>query len=230
MSTAVPGPKPSNYKGNSKVEKEVETESTTPKLKPIDGIAVIQKKPSLGKRINNSFGGQNFKTVGLVLLADVIVPNVKDLLMDLISEGGRQAIYGDSSRRRSASSNVVSSIVGGVRARQTSYNTMSQSPLVGNRTAGDTAITASRERSMFDFSGLTVPNRDMAEEVIERMGDPIQEFGRVTVADLYDLLGVTGNGFTDQKHGWDAKGYSYFAIKKTRDGWILDLPTPVGLA
>lgn len=226
MSTAVPGPKPSNYKGNSKLEKEVTEESTAPKLKKIEGVTVVEKKPSIGKRIKDNLGGQDFKSVGLYLLIDVVLPKTRDLVFDLINEGAHRSIYGDSTRRSSA---PTSSIVGTSRIRQTNYSTMSQSPLVGSRSSGDTAI-AQRDRAMFDFSGLIIPSRDQAEEVIERMGDPIEEFGRVSVADLYDLLGVTGNGFTDQKHGWDAKAYSYFNVKKVREGWILDLPVPMGMA
>lgn len=232
MDTAVPGPRPSNYKGNSKLEKEGTAEvPETPKLKKIEGLVVTEKKPSIGKRIKDNFGGQDLKSVGLYLLIDVVLPSSRDLLMDLINEGGRRAIYGEGNRGRSYNASSQSSIVGASRIRGTSYNTMSQSPLVGTRTAGDTSVVqAQSDRVSFDFTRYPIATREFAMEVIARMGEPIEEFGRVSVADLYDLLGVTGNGFTDLKHGWDRNAYEQFDIRKVRDGWILILPAPRGFA
>ena len=152
----------------------------------------------------------------------------RDLLMALISEGGHRAIYGEGNRGRSTP--ISSALVGTSRIRQTSYNTMSQSPLVGSRSAGDTAIAQQPDRASFDFTRYPIATRELAMEVIARMGDPIEEFGRVSVADLYDLLGVTGNGFTDQKHGWGMAAYNQFDIRKVRAGWVLILPAPVGFA
>lgn len=231
MSSAVPGPvRSSNYRGNSNTDKEATADiPETPKLKKIEGIVVTEKKPSIGSRINNAFGGQNMKTVGLVLLTTVIVPNVKDLLMDLINEGGRQAIYGEGGRGRGYNTPSQSSLIGS-RVRGTSYNTMSQSQLVGTRTAGDTSIAQANDRTSYDFTRYPIATREFAMEVIAKMGHHVEEFGRVSVADLYDLLGVTGNGFTDLKNGWDATGYNQFDIRKVREGWILILPNPIGFA
>lgn len=227
MSTAVPGPKPSNYKGNSNVEKDIAAEEATPKLKKIEGITVVEKKASIGKRIKDNFGGQTLKSVGVHLLIDVILPNTRDLLYDLATEGAHRSIYGDaSSRRRTTAPSTVSTIVGSNRARQTSYNTMSRGTSSAVRSAGDTDIV---QRDMFDFSGLVITSRDKAEEVLESMTDAIEEYQTVSVADLYDQLEITGNGFTDQKHGWNAQTFRNVSVQKVRDGWILNLPAPVGL-
>jgi hypothetical protein len=67
----------------------------------------------------------------------------------------------------------------------------------------------------------------MALEVVERLGDAINEFGIVTVADFYDFIGQTGNGFTDQKHGWNSQAFQGAEVKRARGGgYYLDLPTP----
>ena len=158
MSSAVPGPK-INYQGNSKLDKEIAAESSAePKLKKFEGVNVIKKERTLGRRIRESFGGQNLKTVGLHLLATVVVPKSQDLLMMLIEEGGQRMIYGESTRRSSPTS---SSIIGS-RVRSTNYNGISTSPIISSiRSAGDTALSQ-RDRSMFDFTGLIIPERDRA--------------------------------------------------------------------
>lgn len=221
--TEAPAPK-INYQGNSNVDKAA---ASTPakaesRVKKIEGMSVTQKKTGLGKRIKDSFGGQDLKSVGLYLVLEVMVPASRDLLFDLIKEGGHRAIYGDTVRRQPT---IGSSILGGNRLKQTSYSSISSSPLSGGRRAGDTNITQ-RERSQFDFSGLVIADRVLAQEVLERMGDAIEEYGVVTVADFYDLMEISGNGFTDQTFGWDAKAFSTADAKKVRDGYILDLAEP----
>lgn len=227
MSSALPSPQASNYKGNSKIDREIAAEAKAePKLKKIEGMNVVTTKKSIGKRVKESFGGQDLRSVGLYLLFDVIVPSSRDLLFDLIKEGGHRAIYGDSSRR--STSSEPTRIVGSSRIRSTNYNTMSATSTNG-RTAGDTALS-SRERTMFDFSNLVIPERDIAEMIVERMTDAVEEFGTVSVADFYDLLEITGTGFTDQTFGWTAATFRNVSARKVRDGFIIDLPTPTQLA
>jgi hypothetical protein len=48
----------------------------------------------------------------------------------------------------------------------------------------------------------------------------------VSVADLYDLVGVTGN-YTDNKYGWtDIRSAS---VIRVRDGYMLKLPKALPL-
>lgn len=228
MSSEVPGPKIVNYQGNSKVNREAAAEPdkpARPKFKPIEGVNVVKTKKSVGSRIRESFGGENLKSVGLHLLVSVVVPKSKDLLMLLIEEGGHRAIYGDTGRRSTGVGPIVSNIVGSSRIRTTNYNNATASPIIG-RVAAESPLSQ-RDRNMFDFSGLVIAERDQAEEVIENMYDAIQEFGTVSVADFYDFLEISGNGFTDANFGWDAKTFKTADVRKVREGWQLVLPQPI---
>ena len=42
-----------------------------------------------------------------------------------------------------------------------------------------------------------------------------------TVADLYELVGVTGE-YTDNKYGWDSLGSA--SVTRVRGGYLVDLP------
>lgn len=221
--TETPTPK-TNYSGTKKAT-ETLPEKVEARLQKIEGLSVVKTKPGIGKRIKESFGGQDLKSVGLYLVLEVMVPASRDLLFDLIKEGGHRAIYGDTSRRSSSGTN---SILGGNRIRPTSYSSMSAPSLSGNRRPGDTNLNP-LNRPKFDFDEFVIGNREDAQEVLERMTDAIEEFGVVTVADFYDLMGVSGNGFTDQKMGWDAKGFNGVDVKKVREGYILELPNPRGI-
>jgi hypothetical protein len=58
------------------------------------------------------------------------------------------------------------------------------------------------------------------------MDQLIEKYETVSVADLYELLGVTSS-YTDEKWGWvDLREAT---IRRVRDGYLLDLPKPESL-
>lgn len=68
-----------------------------------------------------------------------------------------------------------------------------------------------------------MPTRVEAEEVIDRMFDLVSQYEMVTVADLYDLVGLANN-YTDEKWGWtDIRGAG---VSRIKGGYLLDLPRP----
>lgn len=233
MSSAAPNmPKPSNYRGNSNLEKDIAAEEKveTPKLKKLDNVTVVTTKKSVGRRIRENLGGQDLKTVGFFILTDVIIPNARNLAFDILTEGGHRAIFGEGagSRRGAVSSlSGVTQLVGNAssRIRQTNYNAISNQ---GVRSAGDTALNR-QERAQFDFSNLVLETRPMAEEIVANMIDAINEYQRVSVADFYDQLQIEGTGFTDQTFGWTAKNFQNVEVRKVRAGYIINLPMPVDI-
>jgi hypothetical protein len=231
MSSAVPAPKVTNYQGNSKVAQENAAVSVSEPervpAKKIEGVTVVKTKKPLGSRIKESFGGQDLRTVGKVLAVTVLLPSAKDLMMKLIEEGGHRIIYGDSSRGVSSSSQTI--VGSGSRIRTTNYSAMTASPVVGSRNNGP-AISQSQNPG-FDFSQFVFPEQDMALEVLEKLTDAIEEFNIVSVADFYDFIGQTGNGFTDQKYGWNIQAFAGAEVKRARGGgFFLNLPTPRAIA
>lgn len=64
-----------------------------------------------------------------------------------------------------------------------------------------------------------------AEDVLNGMSEIINEYGFVTVADLYDISGLPGAYYTDSKIGWKGS-IKEPTIKKVRDGYVIDLPKP----
>lgn len=232
MSSAVPTPPPTPktaYSGNSKVaaakaaENPEPKEDSTPKLKKIEGVNVVKIKKPLTQRIAQSFGGDDLKTVGKVLFVTVLLPGAKDLMMDFVEVGTRRLIYGDSGRARSSGSVIG----GGTRIRTTSYGAASRN--ISNSVREQPTIN-DRERRTFDFSNLIVSeDAAKADEIIMEMENAIEEFGVVTVADFFNAIGVSGNGFTDRKFGWDAEAFAGAEPKRVRGGWVLDIPEPLGI-
>ena len=66
-------------------------------------------------------------------------------------------------------------------------------------------------------------NRAEAEEVIDRLFELVSIYESATVADLYELVGLSST-HTDHKWGWtDLMGAG---VSRIRGGYLLDLPDP----
>ena len=72
---------------------------------------------------------------------------------------------------------------------------------------------------------LVYETRADAEKVLNGMSEIIDNYGFVTVADLYDISGLPGAYYTDSIIGWKGS-IKESTIKKIRDGYVIDLPKP----
>ena len=72
---------------------------------------------------------------------------------------------------------------------------------------------------------LVYETRADAEKVLNGMSEIIDNYGFVTVADLYDISGLPGAYYTDSQIGWKGS-IKESIIKRVRDGYIIELPEP----
>lgn len=206
-----------------------EPEEETPKVqRVVEGKVVIRKK-TLGRKLKETFFGGDTRHVGSYLIMDVFVPAAQEMIVNIVTEGVERVIFpdspGGSRRRRSAV---------GRNSRTTDY----QSPFAnrprtvfnsGNgRVDPREAERRPRQRSApsadFDLQELVIPSRAEAEQVLASMDGLIGKYGRCTVNELYDLVGVTGV-WTGESYGWE----SIAGARARRDrsgGYWLDLPDP----
>lgn len=78
----------------------------------------------------------------------------------------------------------------------------------------------------YDYDDIILESRGEAEDVLERMDELIATYQLVSVADFYDLVGVSGN-YTDNKYGWtDIRNAS---VIRVRDGYMIKLPKALPL-
>ena len=134
---------------------------------------------------------------------EVLVPALKNMVSDAVSQGFERILFGEARPRSSA------------RSGRTNYSTYS------DRTMDNRRDMSRRARATHDFSDVILDNRGDAEDVLDRLRDLISQFEVATVSDLYDLVGLTGE-FTDDKWGWyDLKSAS---VRVIRGGYLLNLP------
>ncbi len=214
------------YPANNGMRRKEEPEAARPRVqKVIKGEAKV-KKP-LGRRILDTIRGDDAQTVGQYILFDVVIPSVKDLIVDAGKEALERAFFGGSSSgyrggRRYGSGGGSSYSYGGNR---TSYGNRYNSG--GNRATNsrdeDQRPLSRRARSQHDFEEIVLETSGDAHNTLEAMRSAVEQFGSVSVADLYDMVEITHDDYMDRSMGWtDLRDASVRRLRS--DAYIIDLP------
>lgn len=188
---------------------------------------VIQRKKPLGKRFRETFSGDDNRSVGSYVLFDVLIPAAKDMIADAVSQGIERKLFGEvrSSSRR-----------GGYRPGGSIFGNASYNPYHRYSGGGGSSLrpdprqqsnARSRNRvTQSTYDEIILATRAEATEVIDNLIAIIAQYDVATVADLFELVGVTGE-FTDEKWGWtDLMGAD---IQRIHEGYLLNLPRPQAL-
>ena len=83
------------------------------------------------------------------------------------------------------------------------------------------SYSRSRTASGYSYDDIIVETRGEAEAVLSRMDEMMEEYEVVRVADLYDLVGITGD-YTDNRYGWT--NIRNAEIVRVRDGYTIKMP------
>ena len=193
-----------DYKSNSHASKgnRPAPEEKKKVEKVVRGTVKTKKKNEL-RKFADIFISEDIHTVGNFILTDVVVPTVKKVIVDIITEGANMIFFGD--RGRGSRSNSNSSYI--------SYSRFSD----GRNQSSNT----SSYRSGYSHDDIVLETRGEAEEVLLRMDELIDTYGMASVADLYDLVGKSCH-YTDHKYGWT--NLRNAEPIRVRDGYMLKLP------
>jgi len=175
------------YKPNS--HRYREEQSTVPaerkKVEKVVKGVVKTKKKSEVRKLADIFVAEDAHTVKDYLIQDLLIPSIKNTILDLIVEGATIIFKGESGRSRKSNSSVD----------YVSYRRYA------DRYDRDDRRYSERSRTSYGYDDIILESRAEAEEVLTRMDELIDTYGFVTVADLYDLVGKSCN-YTDNKYGW----------------------------
>lgn len=194
-----------DYKSNSHKSREERREPFSEKKieKVISGTAKSKKKSGVYK-FAEVFIADDVDDVKSYILEDVIVPAIKDVILDAV-----RALLGVSNTSRKSAS-----------ASKVSYRSYY------DKNTDRRDYGSNRIKTSYDYDDIILDTRGEAEEVLSRMDELIATYGLVSVADLYDLVGITGN-YTDNKYGWtDTRSAS---VIRVRDGYMIKLPKALPL-
>lgn len=196
------------YKTNSdKSRQEVKSKKKVEAV--ITGTAKTRKKGEMQK-FADVFIAEDANNVKSYILMEVIIPAVKKAISDIVTTGIDMILYGEAGRsKRNGSAPKVS-------YRQ--YYNQSSEPI--------RAGSANSRRSI-DYDDICFDTRGDAETVLDAMQDIINQYGTVSIADLYELAHVANDNFTLNRYGW--ANINGAQAVRVRDGYILKLPRAVPL-
>lgn len=167
---------------------------------------VKTRKKSEAKKLANTFLPDDVTSVKSYILMDVIVPGIKNAIVDVVSI----MLFGEAGR------------IGGKKANGSK---VSYQRYYDDRRDDRRDYARPRAAGGYDFDDIVFELRGDAELVLDQLEAAINQFGIASVADLYDLAGKTSPRYTDNKYGWtDIRSAR---VVRIRDGYILQLPKAV---
>ena len=174
------------------------------KIEPVvKSGAKLRKKNELQK-VAGSIISEDAKSVKSYILMDVLVPAIKDAIEDIVTNGIRMLLRGDTSARRSGPSGGISHI-----SYNKAYDRRDRSSL-------------DRPRGVMDFDDLILPTRYEAEEVLRSLDDLIETYRIVSVADMYEAAGIRDFEYTARNYGW--KDIRRAEVVHVKNGYWLKMP------
>lgn len=192
------------YKPNSHKYKAEQASQEEKKIeKVVKGTARVKKKTEM-RKFADIFISEDIKNVKSYVFMDVLVPAIKKAISDIVTDGIDMILYGGSSKRSKGSG-----------ASKISYRDY-YSRKDDRRSYGEP-----RTATGYNYDDIILDSRGEAEDVLSRMDELIETYGQVSVGDLYDLVGISGN-YTDNKYGWT--NIRNAEPVRVRDGYMLRLP------
>ncbi len=197
------------YKPNSHRFKEEKNKAAPPedsrKVEKMICGTVKSKKKSEIQKLADVFISEDAASVKSYILMDVLVPAMKKAISDIVTNGVDMLLYGENRHDRKNS-----------RASKVSYR-----DYYNRRDDDRDSSRHSRARTGYDYDDIILDNRGEAEDVLSRMDELIDTYGIVSVADFYDLVGITGK-YTDNNYGWT--DIHSAKVVSVRDGYLIKLP------
>lgn len=199
-----------DYKPNSHRSKEQELHEPMPEKrteKVVTGNVRQRKKSGLAKA-GSIFVPGDVESVKSYILMDVLVPSIKRAISDIVCNGVNM-LLGEPSRGKSGSP--------GAKVAYRQYYQDRDERASYNRP---------RAQAQYSYDDIVFETRGDAEEVLYRMEELLERFDVVSVADLFDMAGISCQ-YTDNKYGWTDLRNAH--VEHVRDGYIISLPRATSL-
>lgn len=186
------------YQSNSHKSKELNTRNDEKKKleKVVVGQVKTKKKNGMSK-LMSGFIADDTQNIKSYLIKDVVIPTIKKTITDIVD----MILYGGKHKSNSR-----------IPGSKISYRSYYDEPRERREPVTSQA---------YDYNEIILETRGDAEEVLDRLTELIDTYKIASVADLYDLVGISGN-YTDFRYGWTNLANAH--IDRTREGYQLRLP------
>ena len=190
------------YQSNSHRSRELQTTEVA-KERKVEKVVKgnVKTRDNKGRKFMDIFISEDASNVKSYVVMDVLVPAIKKAISDIVVN----------------SIDMILGTGGGSRAK--TGNKVSYRSYYDEKDRRDSGRYRSTER--FEYDDIIFESRGEAEIVRRQMIDIIGRYGVVTVADMYDLAGLTAP-YTSNNYGW--MNVSSAEAVRVRDGYVLRLP------
>lgn len=192
------------YRPNSHKYREEQKQLPKKKVEKVVNHQGRTRKKNGIQKLADIFLSEDAVDVKSYVIFDVLIPTAKKTILDVVES----FLYGEVNRSSKKGP-----------ASRVQYGRYYKSDR-------DRDTRRERKRSGYSYDEIVVDTRGEAEDILSRMDELIDVYGLVSVADLYDLAGVSSN-FTDNKYGWtDIRKAEAIRVS---DGYLIKLPRPLPL-
>lgn len=182
--------------------------------KVVKGNVKLRKKSDLS-RMKDTFISEDMVNVRDYILMDVLVPAIKDLISDVVTNGIQMILYPEGGTQGvSRKPRTVGS--------RTNYRAYSERP----SRVYHGSYEERRSRIGYNYDDVVVDTYQEARTILDTMSSIIDKFDFVSVADMYELAGVTGR-VSDNNYGWSTIRNA--DIVRVREGYLIKLPKALPL-
>lgn len=164
----------------------------------------VKTKKNEIRKLTDIFISEDVANVKNYILMDVLVPSIKKAIYDIVVNSLDMSLFGGRGGSKRPTADKVSF---------RDYNGVSR--------RDERTYSSSRTTSGYSYDDIILETRGEAEAVLSRMDEIMEEYEIVRVADLYDLVGITGE-HTDNKYGWT--NIRNAEIERVRDGYRIKMP------
>ena len=201
----------STYPGNSHKSKDVKKTAPTDEKKiqkRVSKPAKTKKKGEL-RKIAEEFIVDDVKNIKTYVITDVLIPTIKDTIWDILTNTLDMFLFNGTKDHRKCGKS---------------------SPKISYRDYYDSKNDRGRNyeiRDRFDYDDLEFDSRGEADAVLTGMLETIDQYGVVSVADMYDMADVTAP-YTGNRYGWTSLRNA--EVVRVRNAYIIKLPKakPIG--
>lgn len=196
-----------DYKPNSnRFKDEQKQKEREKKVEKVVSGTVITRKKSGVRKLADEFISEDAKNIKSYVIGDVLIPSAKKAIADIVTNVIDMILYGGSKRSN---------------ADRVSYR-----KYYDRDNYSSARTTSASSYSRYSYDDIILSTRGEAEDVLLRMDELMDTYGLVRVADLYDLVGITGD-YTDNKYGWT--NIRSAEVVRVRDGYMIKMPRAVAI-
>lgn len=198
------------YPSNSNITKKTSNDQEKKLNKVTTAVANKKKKTGINKFFN-LFIAEDMTNIKNYIVMDVLVPAVKDAVTSIITNGAKMLFYGEISNGNNKDRVRADSVSYGKYYTEKSKNEPSRL----------------KPRAVYEYDDIVLGSMGDAQLVLNKLDECIRQYGTASVADLYDLVGITSTSFTDNKYGWTDLRYA--KAERVDGGYLIKLPRAVAL-